>query len=56
MTVELVWNGELRFTGTAPENTVLFDTAPCVVASLLMQTNTVGGSAVAEHTAVAVMP
>jgi putative redox protein len=27
MTVELVWNGELRFTATAPENTVLFDSA-----------------------------
>jgi hypothetical protein len=30
--------------------------ALCVVASLLMHTSTVGGSAVAEHTAVAVMP
>ena len=27
MTVELVWNGELRFTATAPGNTVLFDSA-----------------------------
>ena len=27
MTVELVWNGDLRFTGTAPDNTVLFDSA-----------------------------
>src|SRR5262245_24473170 len=27
MTVELVWDGDLRFTATAPENTVLFDSA-----------------------------
>lgn len=27
MTVELVWSGDLRFTATAPENTVLFDSA-----------------------------
>ena len=37
-------------------NALLFAIAPCVAASLLMHTSTVGGSAVAEHTAVAVMP
>jgi hypothetical protein len=41
---------------TLTQNALLFATAPCVVASLLMQTSTVGGSALAEHTAVAVMP
>src|SRR5262245_13448384 len=41
---------------TLTQKVLLFATAPCVVASLLMQTSTVGGSAVAEHTAVAVMP
>src|SRR5260221_14792581 len=41
---------------TFTQNTLPFDTAPCVVASLLMHASTVGGSAVAEHTAVAVMP
>jgi hypothetical protein len=38
------------------QNTRLFATMPWVVASLLMHTSTVGGSAVTEHTAVAVMP
>jgi hypothetical protein len=41
---------------TLTQNALLFATAPCVVASLLMHARTVGGSAVAEHTAVAVMP
>ena len=41
---------------TLTQNALLFATAPCVVASLLMHASTVGGSAVAEHTAVAVMP
>src|SRR4051812_40537939 len=41
---------------TFTQNTLLFATAPCVVASLLMHTSTVGGSAVAEHTPVPVMP
>src|SRR4051812_49627101 len=38
---------------TFTQNTLLFATVPCVVASLLMQASTVGGSALAEHTAVA---
>ena len=41
---------------TLTQNTLLFAIAPCVVASLLTHASTVGGSAVAEHTAVAVMP
>ena len=41
---------------TLTQKALLFATAPCVVASLLMHTSTVGGSALAEHTAVAVMP
>jgi len=41
---------------TFTQNAPAFATAPCVVASLLMHTSTVGGSALAEHTAVAVMP
>src|SRR2546429_9332071 len=38
---------------TLTQNALLFATAPCVVASRLMHASTVGGSAVAEHTAVA---
>src|SRR5256885_12820029 len=41
---------------TLTQNALLFATAPCVVASRLMHASTVGGSALAEHTAVAVMP
>jgi hypothetical protein len=41
---------------TLTQNAPALATAPCVVASLLRQTSTVGGSAVAEHTAVAVKP
>src|ERR671925_298997 len=41
---------------TLTQNALLFATASWVLASLLMHTSTVGGSAVAEHTAVAVMP
>ncbi len=41
---------------TLTQNTLLFATALCVVASLLTHASTVGGSALAEHTAVAVMP
>ena len=41
---------------TLTQNTLLLATALCVLASLLMHASTVGGSAVAEHTAVAVMP
>src|SRR5256714_955268 len=41
---------------TLTQNALLFATAPCVEASLLMHASTVGGSALAEHTAVAVMP
>src|SRR5689334_18809624 len=53
---KVVESSQFSARSTFTQNTLLFDTAPCVVASLLMQTNTVGGSAVAEHTAVAVMP
>src|SRR5689334_3876519 len=41
---------------TFTQNTFPLATAPWVLASLLMQASTVGGSALAEHTAVAVMP
>src|SRR2546421_12996094 len=41
---------------TLTQKTQLFAIAPCVVASLLTQARTVGGSALAEQTAVAVMP
>jgi hypothetical protein len=41
---------------TLTQNALLFETALCVEASLLMQASTVGGSALAEHTAVAVIP
>jgi hypothetical protein len=41
---------------TFTQNALLFCTAVCVAASLLMHTSTVGGSAVAEQTAVAVIP
>src|SRR3954471_5258453 len=41
---------------TLTQNALLFATASCVLASLLMHASTVGGSAVAEHTAVAVIP
>src|SRR5436190_9870757 len=41
---------------TLTQKNLPFATALCVVESLLMQASTVGGSALAEHTAVAVMP
>ena len=54
--LKLVESSQSSARSTLTQNALLFATAPCVVASLLMHASTVGGSAVAEHTAVAVMP
>src|SRR5258708_2565260 len=54
--LKVVESSQSSARSTLTQNALLFATAPCVVASLLMQARTVGGSAVAEHTAVAVIP
>src|SRR5690242_2752617 len=54
--LKVVESSQSSARSTFTQNTFPLATALCVPASLLMQTRTVGGSAVAEHTAVAVMP
>ena len=54
--LKVVESSQSSARSTFTQNTLLLATAACVVASLLMHASTVGGSAVAEHTAVAVMP
>src|SRR5512132_4039617 len=54
--LKVVESSQSSARSTFTQNTLPFDTAPWVVASLLMQASTVGGSAVAEQTAVAVIP
>src|SRR5262245_59196651 len=54
--LKLVDSSQSSARSTFTQNTLPFSTALCVVASLFTQISTVGGSAVAEHTAVAVMP
>src|SRR3954469_11994606 len=54
--LKLVESSQSSARSTFAQNTLLFMIAACVVASLLTQISTVGGSALAEHTAVAVMP
>src|SRR5882672_9340682 len=54
--LKLVESSQSSERSTLTQNTLLLAIAPFVVASLLTQISTVGGSAVAEQTAVAVMP
>src|SRR3954466_7121191 len=54
--LKLVESSQSSPRSTFTQNTLLLWPAWFVVASLLMHTSTVGGSAVAEQTAVAVMP
>src|SRR4051812_16953836 len=54
--LKVVESSQSSARSTFTQNTLAFTTAPCVVASLLMYASTVGGSALAEQTAVAVMP
>src|SRR5690348_14369828 len=54
--LKIVESSQFSARSTLMQNTFDLAIASCVTASLLMHTSTVGGSAVAEHTAVAVMP
>src|SRR5262245_30747759 len=54
--LKVVESSQSSARSTLTQNTLPFDTAPWVVASRLTHTSTVGGSALTEHTAVAVMP
>src|SRR5438045_8003707 len=53
--LKVVESSQSSARSTLTQKALLFATAPCVVASLLMHASTVGGSALAEHAPVAVL-